>query len=205
MAAYLHEPFTQADSLLTGLLESYRSSTDASDVADIQKLVETTVKIARDREFRAQSLIKELSSKVAAAETAAVYTDAKAQHEQKISEINNNIADMQQSVQLAREDIVCSKDQQLELQTVQKQLQADRQRWMQQEQDPEPLVLRLISMYAHISGMSFDYSTLDKPVTKAEVTGFIEAGIRNISIDRQQSAYDAVNKLWDQIPCPKLE
>lgn len=58
MAAYPQDPFKQADSLLTGLIESYRGSTDAPDIADIQSLVETTVKIARDREYRIHTEVK---------------------------------------------------------------------------------------------------------------------------------------------------
>jgi hypothetical protein len=57
-AAYPAEPFKQADSLLTGMIESYRGSTDAADMADIQSLLETTVKIARDREYRVHNNIK---------------------------------------------------------------------------------------------------------------------------------------------------
>jgi hypothetical protein len=57
-AAYPAEPFKQADSLLTGMIESYRGSTDAADMVDIQSLLETTVKIARDRECRVHNNIK---------------------------------------------------------------------------------------------------------------------------------------------------
>lgn len=57
-AAYPQDPFKQADSLLTGMIESYRGSTDATDMADIQSLLETTVKIARDREFRVHNQVK---------------------------------------------------------------------------------------------------------------------------------------------------
>jgi hypothetical protein len=57
-AAYPAEPFKQADSLLTGMIESYRGSTDAADMLDIQSLLETTVKIAKDREYRVHNNIK---------------------------------------------------------------------------------------------------------------------------------------------------
>lgn len=57
-AVYPAEPFKQADSLLTGMIESYRGSTDAADMADIQSLLETTVKIAKDREYRVHNNIK---------------------------------------------------------------------------------------------------------------------------------------------------
>lgn len=58
MATYPQEPFKQADSLLTGLIDSYRGAADAQDIADIQSLVETTVKIARDREYRVHNDIR---------------------------------------------------------------------------------------------------------------------------------------------------
>jgi hypothetical protein len=57
-AIYPNEPFSQAESLLTGLIDNYRSSSDPSDIADIGNLVETAVKIAREREFRVQDSIK---------------------------------------------------------------------------------------------------------------------------------------------------
>lgn len=55
---YPDEPFAQAESLLTGLLENYRSSSDPSDMADIQTMVEEAVRTAKDREFRVQDSIK---------------------------------------------------------------------------------------------------------------------------------------------------
>lgn len=57
-ASYPHEPFAQAENLLSGLIDSYRGSTDAADMADIQSMVETTVRIAQDREFRVHNNIK---------------------------------------------------------------------------------------------------------------------------------------------------
>lgn len=57
-AAYPAEPFAQADSLMAGLIDSYHSSSDAADMADIRRMVETTVKIAQDREFRVAASIK---------------------------------------------------------------------------------------------------------------------------------------------------
>jgi hypothetical protein len=56
--AYPAEPFKQADSLLTGLMESYRGSRDAADMMDIQSLLDTTMRIARDREYNVQQSIK---------------------------------------------------------------------------------------------------------------------------------------------------
>jgi hypothetical protein len=164
-AAYPAEPFKQADSLLTGMIESYRGSTDAADMLDIQSLLETTVKIAKDREYRVHNNIKgvqlhnkhfsndcssvsllsraecvslhvrsrvgatcgsavvrwvsagaclttsdtscraELSQKVTGLEAAAVYSDAKAGHEQRMTEINASIAEVQQEVQRVNSDI----------------------------------------------------------------------------------------------------
>jgi len=57
-APYPSEPFAQADDLLTGLIESYRSSSDAADMAYIQNVVDNVVKTAQDREFRVQDSIK---------------------------------------------------------------------------------------------------------------------------------------------------
>jgi hypothetical protein len=56
--AYPDEPFGQANSLLTGLIENYRSFSDANDLADIQNMVEEAVRTAQDREFRVQDSIK---------------------------------------------------------------------------------------------------------------------------------------------------
>lgn len=57
-STYPDEPFAQADSLLTGLIENYRSSSDPSDMAEIQNMVEEAVRTAKDREFRVQDSIK---------------------------------------------------------------------------------------------------------------------------------------------------
>jgi hypothetical protein len=57
-SSYPQEPFAQAESLIAGLLDSYRSSSDAADMADISSMVETTIKIAQDREFRVHNSIK---------------------------------------------------------------------------------------------------------------------------------------------------
>lgn len=140
MASYPDEPFGQANSLLTGLIENYRSSSDANDLADIQNMVEEAVRTAQDREFRVQDSIKgdsptpslcccsvtqkrhimsartfcpvclsvcaaELSQKVASAEADAVYSDARARHEQEMKEINTVIVGVQQEVQQLNNDL----------------------------------------------------------------------------------------------------
>eukprot|EP00878_Enallax_costatus_P018710 GHUV01019711.1.p3 GENE.GHUV01019711.1~~GHUV01019711.1.p3 ORF type:complete len:102 (+),score=32.87 GHUV01019711.1:590-895(+) len=50
-------------------------------------------------------LAAELSQKVSQAEAAAVYSDAKALHEQNVAEINKAIADVQQDVQRVHSSI----------------------------------------------------------------------------------------------------
>ena len=58
MASYPAEPFGHADNLLTGLIDSYKNSRNAGDIAGIQKDVENAVKLAQDREFRVQDSIR---------------------------------------------------------------------------------------------------------------------------------------------------
>lgn len=131
-AIYPNEPFAQAESLLTGLIDNYRSSSDPSDIADISNLVETAVKIAREREFRVQDSIKgtgvlllaqvqtkqislrhsnhlcdlaELTQKVVSAEADAQYGEARSQHEQRMKEMHTVIGGVQQEVQQLNNDL----------------------------------------------------------------------------------------------------
>ncbi|WIA11916.1 hypothetical protein OEZ85_012000 [Tetradesmus obliquus] len=163
-AAYPAEPFKQADSLLTGMIESYRGSTDAADMADIQSLLETTVKIARDREYRVHNNIKELSQKVAGAN-----------------------------------------DQQQQLQLRQKQLLANKEQLVEQQQVVEPDKLNRITLYANITGVAFEYSSLGEQLLQATVSDSVRGEVRPVSIDRSQPTFEQVNALWDEIPCPVLE
>lgn len=222
MAAYPAEPFKQADSLLSGLLESYRSSSDAADAADIRSLVETTIKIARDREFRPQALIRELAAKVAASEAAGDAGDAKAAHKARMDGLDGGIARMQAAVQGVRGDLERLSDQQAGLQAARGELAATQAQLAGQLADPEPLLLKVISLYAHVSGLAFDYASLDGPVISGQVTGFPEAGIRHVSVRQAGAAssgssgagagsggssgadFESVNALWAAIPCPGL-
>uniref|UniRef100_A0A383WLM5 Kinetochore protein Spc24 n=1 Tax=Tetradesmus obliquus TaxID=3088 RepID=A0A383WLM5_TETOB len=190
-AAYPAEPFKQADSLLTGMIESYRGSTDAADMADIQSLLETTVKIARDREYRVHNNIKELSQKVAGLEAAAVYSDAKASHEQRMTAINSSIAEVQQEQQ--------------QLQQRQKQLLANKEQLVEQQQVVEPDKLNRITLYANITGVAFEYSSLGEQLLQATVSDSVRGEVRPVSIDRSQPTFEQVNALWNEIPCPALE
>lgn len=54
----LPEHFAQADSLLTGIIDNYRNSADASEMAEVVSMLEHAVNVARDREFRVQDSIK---------------------------------------------------------------------------------------------------------------------------------------------------
>ncbi|KAF8071112.1 hypothetical protein HT031_001194 [Scenedesmus sp. PABB004] len=204
MASYPAEPFKQADSLLTGLLESYRSSSDASDIADIQSLLETTVKIARDREFKVSASIKELSHKVTELEAAAVYSDAKAAHEARMAQINKAIAEVQLEVQQVSADIRGASDQQEGLKARQQQLQADREQLAELQQVVEPDMLKRISLYAHISGLGFDYATLAQPLLRATVSDTAAADIRRVEFDTAAPPLEAVNALWADIPVPPV-
>lgn len=204
-AAYPAEPFKQADSLLTGMIESYRGSTDAADMADIQSLLETTVKIARDREYRVHNNIKELSQKVAGLEAAAVYSDAKASHEQRMTAINSSIAEVQQEVHRVNTDIRGANDQQQQLQQRQKQLLANKEQLVEQQQVVEPDKLNRITLYANITGVAFEYSSLGEQLLLATVSDSVRGEVRPVSIDRSQPTFEQVNALWDEIPCPVLE
>lgn len=51
------------------------------------------------------AVLAELTQKAAAAEASAVYSDAKAQHEQHMAEINSTIAEVQQEVQQLSDDL----------------------------------------------------------------------------------------------------
>lgn len=52
------EHFAQADSLLTGIIDNYRNSADATEMAEVVSMLEHAVRVARDREFRVQDSIK---------------------------------------------------------------------------------------------------------------------------------------------------
>lgn len=61
-----------------------------------------------------------------------------------------------------------------------------------------------ISLYAHITGLSFDYHTLDKPVTQATIADKADSEIRSVAIDHSGSAYETANMLWDNMDTPHL-
>ncbi len=56
--AHTSEHFAQADSLLTGIIDNYRNSADASEMAEVVSMLEHAVRVAKDREFRVQDSIK---------------------------------------------------------------------------------------------------------------------------------------------------
>lgn len=201
---YPDEPFAQAESLLTGLIENYRSSSDPSDMADIQTMVEEAVRTAKDREFRVQDSIKELSQKVATAEADAVYSDARTQHEQRMKEINTVILGVQQEVQQLNSDLRGANDQQSVLQQKQKQLEDSKQELTKMREEAEPDRLQRISLYAHITGLAFDYNTLDQPVTQASIADADDGAIRSVPIDHSRPAYEVANMLWDNMDTPQL-
>lgn len=62
-----------------------------------------------------------------------------------------------------------------------------------------------ISLYAHITDIMFDYGSLGGPVTKATVSDSSNGEIRDVTLDKQENHYEAVNKLWDQITCPVVQ
>lgn len=204
-APYPSEPFAQADDLLTGLIESYRSSSDAADMAYIQNVVDNVVKTAQDREFRVQDSIKELTQRVASAEAAAVYDDARAQHEQHMREINGAIAGVQQEVQELNNDVRGANDQRAALQQKQKQLQQSKRELARLQAVAEPEKVQRISLYVHISGLVFDYATLGKPTTTATISDRSDAEIRSVSFDNRASAYDKANMLWEAMDTPELQ
>eukprot|EP00878_Enallax_costatus_P031556 GHUV01034513.1.p1 GENE.GHUV01034513.1~~GHUV01034513.1.p1 ORF type:complete len:153 (+),score=78.77 GHUV01034513.1:590-1048(+) len=150
-------------------------------------------------------LAAELSQKVSQAEAAAVYSDAKALHEQNVAEINKAIADVQQDVQRVHSSISGTHEQQAELQKQQQQLLADRDELLRLQQVVEPDKLKRISLYAHITGILFDYGSLGGPTIKATVSDSVNGEIRDVTLDNKENCCEAVNKLWEQIPCPEVQ
>lgn len=60
-----------------------------------------------------------------------------------------------------------------------------------------------ISLYAHITGLTFDYHTLDQPVTQATIADKADSEIRSVPIDHSRPAYDIANMLWDSMDTPQ--
>jgi hypothetical protein len=62
-----------------------------------------------------------------------------------------------------------------------------------------------ITLYANITGVAFEYSSLGELLLQATVSDSVRGEVRPVSIDRSQPTFALVNKLWDEIPCPSLE
>jgi hypothetical protein len=62
-----------------------------------------------------------------------------------------------------------------------------------------------ITLYANITGVAFEYSSLGQQLLQATVSDSVRGEVRPVSIDRSQPSFDAVNKLWEDISCTSLE
>lgn len=62
-----------------------------------------------------------------------------------------------------------------------------------------------ITLYANITGVAFEYSSLGEQLLQATVSDSVRGEVRPVSIDRSQPTFEQVNALWDEIPCPVLE
>jgi hypothetical protein len=56
-----------------------------------------------------------------------------------------------------------------------------------------------ITLYANITGLSFEYSSLGQRLLEATVSDFAKGEVRPVSIDRSQPTFELVNKLWEEI------
>lgn len=61
-----------------------------------------------------------------------------------------------------------------------------------------------ISLYAHITGLAFDYNSLDQQVTQASIADADDGAIRSVPIDHSRPAYEVANMLWDNMDTPQL-
>jgi hypothetical protein len=63
----------------------------------------------------------------------------------------------------------------------------------------------LISLYAHVSGLAFDFNTFDAPVTHVTLSDKKDGELRSMTLDRSRPAYELANMLWDNMDTPQLQ
>lgn len=59
-------------------------------------------------------------------------------------------------------------------------------------------------MYAHITGLGFDYSTFNASVIQGTVSDPVNGDIRSVVVDKSDMDYNSVNKLWSEFAQPVL-
>lgn len=63
----------------------------------------------------------------------------------------------------------------------------------------------LISLYAHVSGLAFDFNTFDAPVTHVTLSDKRDGELRSMTLDRSRPAFELANMLWDNMDTPQLQ
>ncbi|GAB4819058.1 hypothetical protein N2152v2_006104 [Parachlorella kessleri] len=190
--------FEEHVAVISALKENYARKDDASTVLGIVRAQEEIAQLCTCREEQVKQSIKQLSERVQEAHVQATYPDEEGAHAARVGNLTLATEEAKENVNRLNEELRYLQQQR---EVLKEKVGELRQRSDQLEQlvnDTEPRTRHQLSLYAHISKVTWHLDKRDK--VAGTVSNTSTGDICKFELDPQELGdFEVVNQLWDMI------
>lgn len=193
----VRDPYKDLSALIKDLTAMYNSSDDAACVRSIESAYQGIELLCEKRETSAKEIIKELTESVQQAEELTADPGTSRIHEIEVCKVTEVVSSTQENIRLQQSELRALKEQEQDLEVKQQELVDKSLSIETLSSIDEPTLRHILSLYALVSCINWNFETTDISGTVADPRGDVRSFCFNKS---ELSEYTLVNQLWELIP-----
>ena len=190
--------FAECHELIEEMRRIYATDEDAVKVRSLNQQFKEVRKLCDDREAHMQTVIKEMVKRVADAETKATTSESPSEHQKRIAQVEAEKRAAGEFLTHIEAEAQSLEHMQAELKSQGANLKVKKQEVDAIEMDDVPRAKHELSLYAHISKISWQYETTDKIKGRVNAHEGKDLQVIDYAVG-DRSDYQLANDLWNLI------
>jgi kinetochore protein Spc24, animal type len=195
-APYGDGPFAECHELIEEMRRIYATDEDTMKARQLNEQFAEVRELCERREVHMQDVIKEMVQKVKEAEKAATPTESEEEHKKRLAQAESEKRAAEEYLTHMEHEAMALENSQAELKAEAAKLKMKKQELTDMEDEGVPRLKHELSLYAHISKISWAYDRPDR--IKGRVNGAGEVKPFDFAPD-EMTEFELVNKMWDLI------
>lgn len=195
-APYGDGPFAECHELIEEMRRIYATDEDTMKARQLNEQFAEVRELCERREVHMQDVIKEMVQKVKEAEKAATPTESDEEHKKRLAQAESEKRAAEEYLTHMEHEAMALENSQAELKAEAAKLKMKKQELTDMEDEGVPRLKHELSLYAHISKISWAYDRPDR--IKGRVNGAGEVKPFDFAPD-EMTEFELVNKMWDLI------
>jgi len=190
--------FAECHELIEEMRRIYATDEDALKVRALNQQFKEVRKLCEDREAHMQTVIKEMVKRVADAEKRATPSESPSEHQKRIAQVEAEKRAAGEFLTHMEAEAQALEHMQAELKSQNANLKVKKQEVDAIEMDDVPRAKHELSLYAHISKISWQYETTDSIKGRVNAHEGKDLQVIDYAVG-DRSEYQLANDLWNLI------